>query len=287
MGLFCYTTPMNIAIATDSEPKDWLIDIKLLTDALTERGATSSVAVWNDPTVSWGDFDAVLINSTWDYTDKYESFNEWCTNVSSQTKFINDLKTINVSSNKNYLLLLQDANINLPTTSIYKRRGEINLSKHSGEVVVKPLVGAGGVSTFRFENINEALKDARISELHESTDLLIQDFMHEIAELGEMGAIFMNGSLSHCVLKMPGADDFRVQFEYGGKTQLTSAPDYINNYYAQLMSILGCKPTYARIDFIPTKEPILMEVEMVEPHMFFDLYPEGAQNLANAILMFD
>lgn len=284
MSLFCYTNLMNIAIATDSEPKDWLIDIKLLVNALAERGATSSITVWDDPTVNWGNFDAVLINSTWDYTYKYEFFKEWCKNVSSQTRLINDLKTITMSNNKNYLLLLQDAGIALPRTSIYRRTCEVDPKKHSGEVIVKPLIGAGGINTFRFKDINAAISDEHVTELHQSTDLLVQDFIQEISELGEMGAIFMNGLLSHCVLKMPGKNDFRVQFEYGGRTRLASPPDYINNYYAQLMSALDCEPTYTRIDFIPAKEPILMEVEMVEPHMFFDLYPKGAQNLVNAIL---
>ncbi len=45
-------------------------------------------------------------------------------------------------------------------------------------------------------------------------------------------------------------------------------------------------PLYARVDMLRDAdgEPVLLELEAVEPNLYFDQIPEGAPRLAKAIL---
>ena len=45
------------------------------------------------------------------------------------------------------------------------------------------------------------------------------------------------------------------------------------------------RPAYARVDLVPTQAgPLLMELELIEPSLFFRMYPESAQRLADTVL---
>src|SRR5690606_10490076 len=64
-------------------------DLPLLVDGLTAAGLSAAVVLWNDPTVSWGDFDLVLIRSPWDYPDHAAAFLDWLDSVASVTRVLN------------------------------------------------------------------------------------------------------------------------------------------------------------------------------------------------------
>lgn len=276
----------HVAIVTSEEPKPWYPDIDLLVAALGRLGVEAQEVVWNDKQIDWERYDRIFIDSVWDYTEKYEDFFRWAEQASVRSKLINPLDIVRGNSDKSYLLRLQDSGIPVPFTTLVKAGSTIDCelaSKYDRGVVVKPAIGADGVGAYRFDDFYTMQASEVAQVLVAEGDLLIQDYQKEIHTLGEYGAIFIGGELSHCVHKQPGSNDFRVQFEYGGTTKLTTAPEYLDEYYRKIISVLDCNPAYMRLDFIPSLEPIIMEVEMIEPNKYFALFPEGADTLARCI----
>ena len=97
--------------------------------------------------------------------------------------------------------------------------------------------------------------------------------------------IFFNKKFSHAVNKKPKAGDFRIQVQFGGiYTAVSPSAEVIQ----QAQSIVDTFPKqllYARVDGIIINNKIqLMEVECIEPDLYFN-YSEGSlQRFVNAIL---
>lgn len=278
---------MKIALVTSDEEKDWYEDIELVIKSLRINGAQAEQVIWDMPNIDWASYDIVCIDSTWNYTEKLEEFLRWCDKISTTSKLVNSSNIVKLSSNKRYLLTLADAGITIPPSHILTAATPIPnelASKFTGKVIVKPVVGANGVGACLFDNFALMLQSPTFTNMLAEQDMIVQTYIPDIETSGELGAIFISGELSHCVIKMPSGDDFRVQYQYGGVTTLVEAPDYAQDLYEQIISILAISPTYMRLDFIPAETPIVMEVEMVEPNKYFSLYPHGAELLARALM---
>ena len=70
---------------------------------LRARGVEAEAAVWSDPAVAWGDFDAVVIRSTWDYFHRYEEFGAWLERVGRETQLHNSPSLVKWNADKAYL----------------------------------------------------------------------------------------------------------------------------------------------------------------------------------------
>ncbi len=91
--------------------------------------------------------------------------------------------------------------------------------------------------------------------------------------------------MTHAVLKIAKPGDFRVQDDFGGS---------VHNYQANAeeiafaeKAVAACHPTpfYARVDVIKDNNDQLaiIELELIEPELWFRLMPSAAQVLANSI----
>ncbi len=50
------------------------------------------------------------------------------------------------------------------------------------------------------------------------------------------------------------------------------------------LSAVGIQTQYARIDTVLTREgPLIIEVELIEPRLFFEYYPDTAESYAEHI----
>src|SRR3546814_14117355 len=88
------SSDLRIALATAVAAFTLDEDMDPLLAACAQAGVTAQRVAWDDPTVSWQRFDAVLLRSTWDYTDRLEEFLAWCERVSTQTQLINPLDVV-------------------------------------------------------------------------------------------------------------------------------------------------------------------------------------------------
>ena len=116
---------------------------------------------------------------------------------------------------------------------------------------------------------------------------LMQPFISEIQDQGEISFVYIDGEYSHAALKRPAAGDFRVQQEHGGSTELFH-PD--SNLLAQVDQIAATVPQvreslYCRIDAVARNgKLVLMELELIEPELFLGLAESAAERFAKAII---
>ena len=86
---------------------------------------------WDDPTVDWSAFGAVVIRSTWDYHAHLEQFSDWARRVAEVTALWNPPQLIEWNVDKRYLLELAasgdpdraDADRGVPATNVRRATG--------------------------------------------------------------------------------------------------------------------------------------------------------------------
>jgi len=273
---------MHIALATNQEYPNLLEGEVLPLEAFRKAGYDAEPAVWNDPSVDWGQFGHIIIRCCWGYHRKVEEFYSWLDKLGALGVTVhNPPEIVRWNSHKRYLLDLQSMGLPMPETTLVSRSDARPLQETSGsltcdQVVIKPCYGAssqGVMKVVRGETSEES--EAQYRRLLRSSEVLVQEFLPEIAQ-GETSAVFFNNHFSHAVVKVPKTGEFRTNYDLGGTehavTLSTEHKARVERLYAQ------CKQDvlYARLDFVETATGIrLMELELIEPYLFFD-YQEGA-----------
>ncbi len=102
---------------------------------------------------------------------------------------------------------------------------------------------------------------------------------------GEWALMFFNGKYSHCVLKMPAEDDFRVQHYHGGSMRPAEPnPEFITSA-AVYVSQFAPGALYTRVDgIICNGEFHLMELELIEPFLYLDTDPGAQERFYEAVV---
>jgi hypothetical protein len=114
---------------------------------------------------------------------------------------------------------------------------------------------------------------------------MIQPYMDAIEREGETSLLYFGGRFSHAIRKLPQPGDFRVQPEYDGViTRYHPAADEL----AAAERILGQvdEPLlYARVDLVrgASGEPLLIELELIEPDLYLDYDPAGGAGFAATV----
>jgi glutathione synthase/RimK-type ligase-like ATP-grasp enzyme len=114
---------------------------------------------------------------------------------------------------------------------------------------------------------------------------IIQPFLQEIFG-GEVSLIYFGRELCNSVLKIAKAGDIRSHPGYGAKViSHTPSPEELRVGDLVIDSVE--EPHFARIDLVRTSMgPRVIEVELIEPFLFFDMFPETAEPFANHIIDF-
>src|SRR5262249_58479067 len=103
----------------------------------------------------------------------------------------------------------------------------------------------------------------------------------EMARVGEHSLLYFGGEFSHAVLKTPAAGDFRVQAQHGGTHRALEPSAEMRRAAEAILRALPTETLYARIDGVEREGRFeLMEVEVIEPYLFFPGAPDGAPNPA-------
>ena len=96
------------------------------------------------------------------------------------------------------------------------------------------------------------------------------------------GFLFFGDALSHAILKRPKAGDFRVQEEHGGKLESINLPERaMVDFGLKVIKNLPIPCLYSRIDVVRyNNQFLLMEVELIEPSLYFNMNPKSATRFA-------
>jgi glutathione synthase/RimK-type ligase-like ATP-grasp enzyme len=274
----------RLAVATSSLIPDIHPDDAHLAASLRRLGIETVACVWNDPSVDWSQYDAVLMRSTWDYFQHYAAFSQWLDALPIPT--INNKALLRWNSNKRYLPELAKHGVDIiPTTIVSAKDLPHALSAmHRQEVVIKPTISGTAWHTVRGVVGDTAMEQA-IAQLPQAFEYLVQPYLPEIVTDGEWSLIFFEGEYSHAVIKRPADGDYRVQGEFGG-TARSVEPDATLIASAKQALVASAAMgyadiAYARVDGVMTQGRfLLMELEVIEPLLHLGGRPETAERFA-------
>ena len=243
---------------------------------------------WESKSVDWDDFDAVIIRSTWDYQQKEKLFFKTLVKISkSKAKLYNPLSVVKWNINKNYLKDLQEKNIDIIPTKFfdifdYKSIKKCFLSFETNKLIIKPSVSANADDTFILEKSSIDNNRVSLTYTFKKKEYLVQPFIENIKIEGEYSLIFFGDVLSHVLLKTPKIGDFRVQEEHGGILKSINSPENsLVDFGLKVIKNLPMPCLYSRIDVVRNNDQfLLMEVELIEPSLYFNMNSESAIKFA-------
>lgn len=283
---------MRIALATCAALLDLGADDRLLADALRARGCEVVPAVWSDAAVRWGSFDRVVIRSVWDYHRRFAEFTAWLDRLEDASAVVlNPLRTLRWNVRKGtYLAELAAAGaVVVPTELLEPTPAAPSLAglldrRGWSSAVLKPEVSASAHLTLRTTRADAEAHQADLQRMLDRGAALVQPYLPGV-ERGEWSLVHLGGTFSHAVRKRPAPGDFRVQEEHGGTTRREPPPAAFLAHAARVLRACPHPWTYARVDAVEHEgEPLLMELELVEPLLFLAHEPQAPGRLADAIL---
>lgn len=281
---------MKIALLTcQNFPNLYVPDQFLITD-LAQHGIDAIPAVWDDETIDWSTFDCLIFRNTWDYFEKEDAFNRWLNQIEKAgIPTLNAIEIIQQNKHKFYLRDLEAKGIPIIKTIFIEQTNDLNLRELTPsdwqKSVIKPAFSGGSYQTEVFEVHQIDQINTQYQPIAAQKELLLQQFIPEILTLGETSLIFFNKQFSHAVNKTPKAGDFRIQVQFGGTyAGIEPSPDLIRQAQKAVDTFEG-KLLYARVDGIVIGDQLqLMEIECIEPDLYFGYSDGGQQRFVDAIL---
>ncbi len=278
------------AFLTCEDPSGFFIYDSLTTPHLNLLGWNVVEIPWSIPT-DWNQFDAVIIRSTWDYQSQTNRFLRIMEEIDSSTAHLqNPLEIVRWNIQKTYLKQMQSkGTLIVPTLWI---KGPNVEDLHSAQsqfgsdwIILKPLVGANSDHVFKLNPSTSSEQIQKALDFYAHQTAMIQPFIPSVVETGEYSLFYFNGEFSHCILKTPRSGDFRVQEEHGGSLQLVQADPSLLRVGKEIIQNIGQRLLYARIDLVilPDGRPALMELELIEPSLYFNLDPDSPRRFAEAL----
>lgn len=270
---------------------EYFADDRLLIAEFAQRGVDATSVVWSDPSVDWDQFDFALIRSTWDYIDERDHFLSVMAAIdASPCQLFNPLDAVRWNSHKSYLFDLRDWQVPivpsyLTSTALPERLQEQAITQGWQSAVLKPIVGAGAadVSLLPVHEIASTLQ--RLAEQHAPQDFLLQPLVDSVRSEGEWSFIYVDGELCHVLLKKPAPGDYRAHGIYGGTTATATPRPADRRQVAAILDSLPFDLLYARVDLVRLDGQLaVMELELVEPILYFNLAPRGVGRLVSAAL---
>lgn len=285
-----YPDLRHCAFLTLEDRSDFCIYDHLLFAPLAARGWTVEEIPWNRDTIAWDQFSAVVIRSTWDYQQHPQRFMRTLESIDAQTLLLNPVAVCRWNLDKIYLRELAATGIVTVPTLWLSRLDVASLGTGfatfaAERLVAKPRVGANADDTFVLCANDERTWEHALRTFSTSA-LLLQPFVEAIEGEGEYSLFYFAGAFSHAILKRPAAGDFRVQEEHGGLISAVVPPADMQVAAARALDAVGQVLLYARVDLVrlASGEPGLIELELIEPSLYFENDPGSAERFAEAFV---
>lgn len=288
------------------------VDRAPLTDAFARRGARVDHPRWDDPSVEWSGYDALLLRSPWDYATRTDEFLSWLAARDDQPVW-NEPALVRWNIDKRYLDDLAARGVRVVPTHFADTIDDVitavdHLDSATGvttpgrdagsgvsEIVIKPSISAGSRLTGRFRDRRHAMSELAAEILREGRTVMVQPCIASVAVDGELAVVAIDGVVSHTVRKGPilGPDGtlrggcYREDIDTGTLDDDSAAlVAAATNAIRDIRRTLGLDgdPLYARYDLVETDSgPLLLEAELFEPSLFFDALAGSADRFARAV----
>ncbi len=293
----------RVALITYSGVPAITTDDRLLRDALVARGVEVDARPW-DAMTDWSSYHRIILRSCWNFHHRPVEFRGWVSDVQQRHdgSLMNGPALVQWSVDKRYLQDLEARGVAIvPTVWVSAVEGDeipdldalIAEQGWVGGAVVKPAISATAHETWRVALNEGRAHQERFRTLvaERPSGVMVQPFLPEI-ENGEWSLIFLGGEFSHAVRKVPASGEFRVQHDFGGSIERSDPdPALIEDAQAALRATAEATKTavadilYARVDGVARSgRLLLMELELIEPVLFFAQAPGAAARMAELIV---
>ena len=216
-------------------------------------------------------------------------FLRWAEQVSAVARLVNPLRFVRWNLHKGYMLELAAHGVPVTPTELVRRGtgvtlAEIVRARGWPRAVAKPAISADSWETFGVDAAPSAEQEARFARLSAERDMLVQRYVASVEDVGERCLVHIDGELSHAVRK-------RSLFQGGRWAGPEGVPVPIDDderaLAARALEAADARGlAFARVDMARDTDgrPVLMELELTEPTLFFvDGPPESASRLADAL----
>ena len=296
---------LPIALVTAHEALGLDQDLQPLLEALRAEGAEAEAHCW-DADVDWSRFRAAILRSTWDYVPRLPAFLAWSSSTAKVTRLLNPPEVVRWNTDKHYLLELHRGGVPVvPTRFVepgehpigaletFLHRGEFSVGRPMAfrEFVLKPSIGAGSKDAARYAVDDLAHAQDHLARLlNQGRSAMLQPYLASVDTRGETAMLAFEGQFSHAIRKGPllrrGAGLVEGLFAPEEITPRIPTPEEQRTAEATLRAMPFPGLLYARIDLIEDEagQPVVLELELTEPSLFFAQGPGSAERFAKAIL---
>ncbi len=276
---------VSVAIVTCKNMPEEDVDEELLLGALTDAGLDPALVAWDDPVVDWSRFGMAVLRSPWNYIDHLDEFLEWAVHAGTVTRLFNPVEVVQWNTHKGYLRQLAKQGVPVVPTAWLGVGEELDLGDLMADrgwhdVVAKPVVGAGSFLTDRITDPRSDAAQEFWRTLCTDREVMVQPYLQSVEEYGERSLIWIDGELTHAVRKSPRLGDAEENVSHAlpiAHVERELAEAVIADIPHELL--------YARIDLIrdDDDEPLLAELELVEPSLFLKQEPTALKRLVRGI----
>ena len=272
---------MKIRVATCKTLPEIDVDEAPLAAALRAAGIEAELLAWDDPTVDWDRPIPTILRSTWNYALDVGGFLTWIDRIASIAPLWNPREIVHGNVHKRYLVELAARGVGVVPTTIVERGGTIDLGEIAArygtpKLVIKPEVGAGSLGTRVFTiggPHTNPTPHSHLAALTARGAALVQPYLASVDGYGERSLVWIDGALSHAIRKTP---------RFTGDSERIDGPHPIADDERALaeaaLAPFADRILYGRVDLARDEadRPVVMELELVEPSLFFSRQPGSA-----------
>lgn len=277
----------EVLFAVDDFTAELWEDDRVLRDAIEQRGVTVVPTVWGSAVTEGA---TIIVRSTWDYIHQPDRFKAWLNVLDDVGAVVhNPTSVLRWNMHKRYLLDLEARGVAVVPTRLIERGAAVGLDQVLAEtgwedVVIKPAISGSARLAVHAGRVGPAEAGRHFRDLVAAEDVLVQPFLPSIAARGEWSVVAIAGEPTHAVLKRPGEGDWLVQAHLGGSFARVALDEELARAARKVLAALDGVPLYARVDLARHGERLtLMELELIEPELFFARAPEAADRLADEL----
>jgi glutathione synthase/RimK-type ligase-like ATP-grasp enzyme len=266
---------VKLRVATCQKLPEVDVDEAPLAEALVRAGFDAELLAWDDPAVDWGANVPTILRSTWNYALSIDRFLAWIDRISTAPLF-NPREVVHDNVHKRYLLALQARGVPVVPTTLVERGATADLPAQ--RLVIKPEVGAGSLGARVFAPRDPAAYE-HLAALTATGAALVQPYLDSVDAYGERSVVYIDGELSHAIRKSP---------RFSGDRESVTGPFPIADD-ERAVALAALAPygdlLYGRVDLArdASGQPRVMELELVEPSLFFAHCPGSADRFATAL----
>jgi hypothetical protein len=262
---------VKLRVATCTTLPEPDVDEQPLAAALAAGGFDAQLVAWDDPHADWDAPVPTVIRSTWNYALALDPFLAWIDRVSSSGPLFNAAEVICGNVKKRYLLELAARGVPIVPTTLVEPGDAATTVLPTRRCVIKPEVGGGSLGVRVFEPGDPEAR-AHLIALTARGAALVQPYLDSVDGYGERSMVYIDGELSHAIRKTArfSGDHENIDGPFPIADDEREVADAALSAYGDLL--------YGRVDLArdDAGHPMVMELELVEPSLFFARGPGSA-----------